>query len=163
MKEPKTPELDKLLKVHDQSQHIGEFLEWLFNTKGLTPGRWPRPNECTGCGCDRKVHNQTHVEVSEAYESLIRGLDLSPEVKDVIRKRLLERGTADAISAWVGAGCNVCGTSRCNQYQHDEEHLIPEPQRIETFLAEYFSIDEKKAEAERRALLDDVRSQNKEK
>ena len=161
--EPKTPELDKMLKVHETSNAIGQFLEWFFNTKGLTPGRWPRPDECTSCGHDRSVHNQRHVNVRERYEVLIDDLDLTPEQKVQVRDKLVQAEHPDSTEVWVGAGCNECGTSNCNQYDHDEEHLIPEPQRIESLLCDYFDVDEKKAEAERVSLLEYVRSRNKNK
>lgn len=32
---PKYPEHDKLEKIHDQSQAIGEFLDWLGEEKGI--------------------------------------------------------------------------------------------------------------------------------
>lgn len=33
---PQTPELDKMKAVHDRSQVVGEFLEWLKHTKNCT-------------------------------------------------------------------------------------------------------------------------------
>ena len=33
---PTTPELDRMSKVKDKSQIVGEFMDWLRDTKGLT-------------------------------------------------------------------------------------------------------------------------------
>lgn len=39
-KEIPTPELDKMLKNKDQSQTIGEFLDWLQNEKEIVLCKW---------------------------------------------------------------------------------------------------------------------------
>lgn len=39
-----TPELDKMGLVQDKSQAIGEFLEWLQNTKGYTLAEYRHVN-----------------------------------------------------------------------------------------------------------------------
>lgn len=38
---PPTPELDKMKSVHNQSQCIGEFLDWLFHEKHRTIAEVP--------------------------------------------------------------------------------------------------------------------------
>lgn len=40
MNAPKTPELDKISKVSDKSQAIGEFLEWLVQKKEIVLAKW---------------------------------------------------------------------------------------------------------------------------
>ncbi len=46
MTEPvSTPELDKLSKIKDKSQLIGEFLDWLRSTKHYEIAEWLYPNE----------------------------------------------------------------------------------------------------------------------
>lgn len=40
MKYPDTPELDKMLKVSDDSNRIGGFLAWLRGEKGLSICEW---------------------------------------------------------------------------------------------------------------------------
>lgn len=80
--QPPCPECVKLAKVHDQSQPIGEFLDWLRNDKGYVI-------------CDLEEHE---------YE--------------------------------------------------------PVGKTIEQLLAEYFEIDLKKVEQERRVLLEWIRSQH---
>ncbi len=36
-----TPELNKIKKVSEDSQKIGDFLSWLFDEKGLCLGKYP--------------------------------------------------------------------------------------------------------------------------
>ena len=38
--EPKTPELEKIASVRDESQKLGEFIDWLRNEKGLEIATW---------------------------------------------------------------------------------------------------------------------------
>lgn len=82
----KTPELEKMLKVKDDSQKIGEFLEWL-----------------------------SEQEI--------------------------------ALAEWTGSDCNEC----------EDEILMRISMSRETLLAKYFDIDLVKCEAERQAVLDDIR------
>lgn len=89
MKKIETPELDKLVKVSDESQKIGEFLEWLSSEE---------------------------IELAE----------------------------------WTGSCCDECG----------EEILMNMTMTREQLLAKYFCIDLVKAEKERQAILDSVRSQD---
>jgi len=158
--EPRTPELDKLRKVQATSQAIGEFLDWLFSQKMLVLGRWPRPDECTNCGCDKARQDVEYVEFTEYADALVSGLGLSPKVEAQLRDRLVKEGDRGAVRRYATRGCSECGASVCAGYFRDEEHLIPERPRIVTLLAEYFHIDEKKAEDERRALLEYVRTLN---
>lgn len=76
------PEHEKLAKIGDQSQTVGEFLEWLTGTKGWTLAHVP-----------------------DYYEST----------------------------------------------------LVPVSYTITTLLAEFFDIDQTKVEAEKRAMLDEMR------
>ena len=82
----KTPELDKMEKVREESQKIGEFMDWLRGEKGLEIATW---------------------------------------IDDEDRGR---------------------------------ESLVPANVHTEKFLAEYFNIDLDKAEQERRALIESIRS-----
>jgi hypothetical protein len=45
MSEPTTPELDKLKKVQETSQRIGEFLEWLQSVKHYVIAEWNHSDE----------------------------------------------------------------------------------------------------------------------
>ena len=163
MKEPKTPELDKLVKVagKGKSQPIGEFLEWLFSEKKVVLGRYPRDYECTRCGCERKFHDVTYEELPYTVEALVKPLDLTPEQKNIVREKLIRDGVATVTHQ--GKGCSNCGTSGCPRYVHDEEHLLFADHHadINRILAEYFGINEKKAEEERRKLLEYARSLNR--
>ena len=73
---------------------------------------------------------------------------------------------------WLGEkGMLICRSATKADERDDEgEHtdvkggdLLPVYKSIEDMLAEYFEIDLKKAEAERRAILDELRRQNEEK
>lgn len=153
---PKTPELDKLGKVAERSQPIGEFLNWLFSTREIVLGHWSREDECTRCGCKEEDHD---TDVPTAHvEYLVEGLGLSPEHKEILLKKLMQEGYKT-----TGVGCSKCGTSTCPRYVYDEEHLIPSDLHadINRILAEYFDINEEKAEEERRAILEHVRSLNR--
>lgn len=50
--QPKYPEHEKLAKISDRSQAIGDFLEWLRYTKHLDLGR-PHDHEESGCEKDQ--------------------------------------------------------------------------------------------------------------
>jgi len=91
MQYPQTPELDKMSKVKEESQKIGEFLDWLQNTKRITLAQW-----------------------------------------------------AAAIA---------------DEDDDEQDRLVAIRQSIEDLLADYFKIDQVKAEQERRALLEYVQEQ----
>ena len=103
MKNIPTPELDKIEKARDDSQKLGEFLEWLFGEKGCVIAKY-------------------HEHTPFCY------------------------GDDDSYDL-------VCG------YHRDELHPIHS--NINTLLAEYFGVDEAKAEQERRAILDALRKENR--
>ena len=85
-----TPELDKIAKLHEDSQKIGTFLEWL-GEKGYRIGLYGRYTD--------------------------------------------DDGESEGI-----------------------EQLIPITKGVEELLADYFEIDLKKAETERRAILEEIRN-----
>lgn len=143
-----------MLGIQEKSQSIGQFLDWLLNTKGRSLGRWPRPDECTRCGHKGGIHDEACL--TNLAEDLVDKLDLTPAQKKKLTKKLIRE-----VPQSTAMGCSSCGTSGCPSFAHDEEHLIPEFTHITTLLAEYFGIDEKKAEEERRALLEYVRSQQR--
>jgi hypothetical protein len=64
-----TPELDKMLRVKDESQAIGEFIEWL-GANGMWIGRWSE---------DGVTREQFGDPVSTSIEQLLAdfyGIDL---------------------------------------------------------------------------------------
>ena len=54
---PETPELEKVQKVKEQSQKIGEFLEWLQQEQGVVFARWDLNHQHTDdCCAENGVH-----------------------------------------------------------------------------------------------------------
>jgi len=45
MKQPKTPNLDKMVKVTSESNLIGEFVDWMRNERGLKICEWSKEYE----------------------------------------------------------------------------------------------------------------------
>src|SRR6266487_3591400 len=111
--QPPTPELDKILRVRDKSQSIGEFVEWLSYEKGITLGI-------------------THVH-------------------DDGCKRPHEHG----LCSWR---CHKEFDITCGII---DGAILPVGFDINKLLAEFFGIDDKKAEQERMALLEHVRETNR--
>jgi hypothetical protein len=60
----KTPELDKMLKVREDSQQIGEFLEWLAEQEYVL-AEWTGSDCCDECG------NEPLMEMSINREKLL--------------------------------------------------------------------------------------------
>lgn len=58
----KTPEIDRMLEVKEDSQRIGEFLEWLAEQE-IILAEWTG-SDCVGCG-------EGYVEISQTREQLI--------------------------------------------------------------------------------------------
>lgn len=96
---PACPECDKLTGVHNESQAIGAFLDWLFHEQGVTL--------CQQNKIDIFVEARILSKEEKAAETLAE--------KDLVHRR---------------------------------------PNDINSILAVYFGIDERKCEEERRALLD---------
>lgn len=63
--EPPVPTLEKLREVHNESQKIGSFLEWLLNEKGIHLVRYhEHSEECHEDGCRRSEHYAEDVRLS---------------------------------------------------------------------------------------------------
>lgn len=103
----KTPMLDKMLEVKDESQAIGEFLEWLTS--------------------ERKIHLGKYLG-DEEYESDANKRERTDEMHRVR-----------------------------DHYVYSQEDLVPVNLDIEELLAEYFGIDSKQAEKERREILEGLK------
>jgi hypothetical protein len=104
----KYPELDKIHAVSDDSQKIGEFLEWL-QSEGYSLGKYVEHEHDLDCW----------------------------EWTNLGGRRMKQY---------------VCGYS-------EGTNFVRIPLRINDLLAEYFGIDENKAEQERRAILNKLRNQ----
>ena len=72
-KPPSSPECKKLYAVHEQSQKIGEFLEWLQSEKGIVFGLYhthddscyddPEDDE-RSCGMSENVLYSKHLDIN---------------------------------------------------------------------------------------------------
>ena len=76
MSESKYPEHEKLAKIKDQSQAIGDFLEWL------------RTGEADPTGFDRSIFLATHEVITEEYSATGEWHDL-PKDKWYVGDRLV--------------------------------------------------------------------------
>jgi hypothetical protein len=126
------PEHDKLRAIKDKSQAVGEFLEWLRDTKGLT--------------ICRRLEAETNGKPPYVWK---------PGVTTARRDRK------------PTAGRNPTGFDKFNGDAEDNpdfrewfEGYHPEPTNTEKLLAEFFGIDLKALEEEKRAMLDEIRRPN---
>ena len=110
----KTPTLDKLAKIRDKSQAIGEFLDWL--------------------ACEKESTICRHMTKEEREEIVD---ELSEEFGDKTTDRFVR------ILAYLSPEA--------------QQDFVPLRGGINSLLAEYFEIDQKQAENERRQLLEDLR------
>ena len=82
MKKTDTTELDRIQEVHEDSQRIGEFLEWLL-------GEWSG-SECDECGDETFIHMiQTREQLLANYFEI----DLAKAEKE--RQALLDAVRAE--------------------------------------------------------------------
>lgn len=88
MKKTDTTELDKIVKVHEDSQRIGEFLEWLAEQE-IVLAEW------TGSDCD-ECGDEPLMRISQNREQLLANyfeIDLVKAEKE--RQALLDTVRAD--------------------------------------------------------------------
>jgi hypothetical protein len=126
----KTPELNKMSKVQEKSKVIGEFLDWLHSTKRVQFAEYHKHGvKCEGWDKQKRA-------VVPAYEW-----------------RCDEEHRHSAFGMY---GCERRRISGCDL---PEGELTPcVGMGIEALLAQYFKINTKKAEEERRALLASLQS-----
>jgi len=128
------PEHEKLSKVQDQSQAIGEFLEWLETTKSARLLTWHESETdevCTG--------------------------DLVLGCEDGYKTRAGRKFTIGGARDGVGVPCDVCrGTGKVTCH---EKGYVPVGSARD-LLAEFFEIDQDKLEQEKRAMLDSLRARS---
>lgn len=132
--EPKCPECEKLKAVSDQSQTVGEFIDWLQSEKGMTLAkRHTHTDSCYTNGFNKREFRQEYGgKVSDG--PINRG-------RPVCQPHELREGRF---------GRPQCGMA--------EETLYVECVSTTDLLAEFFEIDMKKVERERQALLDYIRA-----
>jgi hypothetical protein len=128
---PPTPTLDKMKSVHDKSQSIGEFIDWLRSTSREVCVLRQEGNNGEPC-----YRWKDGVTVSTLTRKPIEGT----------RPTRLDFMNDDA----------EYNPSFCEW----QEGYYPEGKSIEKLLAEYFEIDITAAENERVAVLEHVRSKH---
>lgn len=60
MTQPETPTLEKMKRVHDRSQAIGEFLSWLLNSQAYLLCRWVENKNTLSGGELRPIDGGQH-------------------------------------------------------------------------------------------------------
>jgi len=132
----KTPTLDRMVAVKEQSQACGEFLEWLMTEKKLTL--------CT-----------KHVHCAECYT-----MGLTKE--EFRTKYRVERQMTPGLAAMFGiASKKELSKGRFNAPQCGAgESFVMASVNIEGLLLQFFKINPDKAEMEQRAMLDNLRRIN---
>lgn len=124
------PEHEKMSKIVDKSQAIGEFLDWLQQEKGAVVHHW----------------------VSNDYEEKCPGSSIFHFCVDGKRAH----GVGGELIA-TAVSCTRCkGTGKVTE--HFEGWM--DVGNTSDLLAEFFGIDLKKIEQEKRAMLDSIREAN---
>lgn len=141
MPETEYPEHERMAAVSDQSQAIGEFLEWLTE-QGITLATWERTKPCDG-------HSGPSM-ASRWGDTAQIGWKWQCEGGRMV-------GHPDSNKPGeIGGTCATCGgTGRIDRI---EPRLAPGGRRTEGTLADYFGINLRKIEAEKRAMLASLRA-----
>lgn len=127
--EPNTPELDRMAAVRPSSQAIGEFLEWMLGEKKVELAYYHKH----GPNCDGWDRREEKVVFEYECDEPRHGLP----------------GDHDHGMT----GCNPRKVFGCDL---PCQSMTPFRYTIEGLLAEFFEIDLKKVEEERRAILDSL-------
>jgi hypothetical protein len=147
------PEHDKLSKIQEQTQAIGEFLEWL-TSQGIHLMRWREDltdNRLTDPQCAKAVRG------SDAPCAPVRpeGDSYGPDGTIWWRQHCLHWQEPDEDGEY-GECC------RCGRGHFYEVHGIraweADPRNIQSLLAAWAGIDLNKIEAEKRAMLASLRA-----
>lgn len=133
-----TPELNRMKAIKDRSQSIGGFLDWLQNEKGIVLAKYySRETDEDG----NPIYRNFDHEIVDDWRPP------HPFMSQEQQKELEERQEKEGIYGPMVEDGNG-------------EVLHPYHFTIEKLLAEYFEIDLKKVEEEKRALLEELRSKN---
>lgn len=137
-----TPTLDRIADVREHSQAIGEFLEWLRSERKLVIAEDVEASwTCEICGPVPKKQ-VTYVDwLSNDTAQWRHKVKCCKRTKEM----MAERGSVP-IDDFHGG-----------EVDHVPEGLYRAGVTIHALLAEYFGVDEREAEKERRALLDELR------
>lgn len=137
--------------VHDRSQVVGEFLDWLLNSEQAVIMRWDSRaihEPCTRRWKERRSHEELQTAVDDLRE-------LGAELAGVDPATLPERPLPPPPPHPVECGCGGLGYTE----SRIEDWVPWEPGGIQKMLGRYFDIDVSKAEDERDALLRWVREE----
>ena len=134
------PEHEKLLKVSELSQSIGDFLEWLSDDQKVWLAKHDVKSEnCRNCG-----HPKEH-----DYRPIGSGFSQCSHTEH-------RDGTCDH-----GDECEHFGACKCDQADFGNPDILYYwPHTISNLLATYFKIDQQVLEQEKRAMLDNMRRMN---
>jgi hypothetical protein len=133
IKQPLTPNLDKLSEVHERSDEIGDFVVEFLRSKGILLAEWKEIRE----PCWRRTKTTRPLFYPDAGTTI--------------------EYTDDPFA------CDCEPTDGMDTpHTHREMVLVNRERVIQPLLAEYFGIDYPAIETERRALLDYVRAQTAE-
>jgi len=143
------PELERMRKASEKSHIIGEFIEWLHDVKNIHFYRFHEHKD----GC-RQPHDHSQWSKCRRRRPMTGELvEFSMTTTDEEREKACVIGP-DQLDV-------VCG------YPEDPTSsrfgLETVNTSIEQLLADFFDIDLKKVDKERRALLDDIRKEAGEK
>jgi len=83
-----TPECDKIRVVHEKSQIIGEFLDWLSSQNIVLAKDSVLMDKCSECGDEYPVGYLPHRESIEQVLARFFGIDL--EKAETERRKILE-------------------------------------------------------------------------
>ena len=141
--EPKTPTLDRVSEVGEESRAIGKFLDWLREERGITLAEDKKAAwTCHTCGEVPKNQVAFTGWMSDDIASWRHKPKFCDKVQDII-----ERDRSIPIDQYEG-----------DVVDHVEEGLyVAANASPNALLHAYFKIDEREAEKERRALLNFVR------
>lgn len=135
---PDTPTLDRMSEVVDDSQTIGEFLEWLGTEEGgnLFVARWDRTIECGHVGRNS-------------------GFDVTAQCRE--GRMIATDDNAMAVDGEDIGECTTCGGTGI--VFRTEPRGYPNRETIEQLLARFFGIDLTAKDREQSAVLAWVREQ----
>jgi len=136
---PPTPELDKMRRIQNASQAIGEFLHSLSERNMLLCERHKHSDGCYTDGMSLKEFQSVH--------SVVHGGGIWENYPN---RRLNDEVTQEEWDA---------GRHEDPQCELEEDELVLIRKSIEQLLAEYFEIDLQKVEEERRTILEHIRNE----
>ncbi len=132
MSEIETPMLDKMRGVHDDSETVGAFLEWLQGEQRLHLLCWStveEEDECPGASLRERCYGG---KTQERYRQIGNEGRYEPDPKSPTCRR-----------------CN--GTGRVTR---SRETWVPDGRTIEQLLAAYFGIDLQQVAEEKQAVYE---------